>query len=122
LADVVVTARRRIELAHDVPIPITTIGGGDLSGFNQPRLEDLDEHLPSTNIQYANPRQTSIGVRGLGDSPADDTLESSVGVYVDDVCVGRSGMANVDWADVSSLNSCEVRRERSSARTRWPVC
>jgi iron complex outermembrane receptor protein len=49
LADVVVTARRRTELAQDVPIPIATIGGGDLSGFNQTRLEDLDEHLPRPN-------------------------------------------------------------------------
>ena len=49
LADVVVTARRRTELVQDVPIPIATIGGGDLSGFNQTRLEDLDEHLPRPN-------------------------------------------------------------------------
>jgi iron complex outermembrane recepter protein len=89
LEDAVVTARRRTERVQDVPIPIATIGGRDLAGFNQTRLEDMDEHLPSTNIQYANPRQSSIAVRGLGNNPADDALESSVGVYVDDVYVGR---------------------------------
>ncbi len=88
LQNVVVTARRRTERAQDVPIPIATVGGGDLASFNQTRLEDLSEHLPSTNIQYANPRQSSIAVRGLGNNPADDALESSVGVYVDGVYLG----------------------------------
>jgi iron complex outermembrane receptor protein len=103
MEDVVVTARRRAERAQDVPNPIATVAGGNLAAFNQTRLEDLDEHLPSTNIQYANPRQTSVAVRGLGNNPADDALEPSVGVYVDDVYLGRSGMANLDLADISQI-------------------
>jgi iron complex outermembrane recepter protein len=100
---VVVTARRRTEKAQDVPIPIAAISGAELEASGQSRLEELNEHLPSTNIQYNNPRQSSIAVRGLGNNPANDALESSVGVYVDGVYLGRSSMANLELADVNQV-------------------
>ncbi len=75
IEDVVVTARRRAENVQDVPIPITTIGGNSLEESGQYRLEDLNERLPSLNAQFANPRQTSVAVRGLGNNPANDGLE-----------------------------------------------
>src|SRR6202011_664152 len=104
LEDVVVTARRRAENAQDVPIPITAITGNSLEESGQYRLEDLNERLPSLNAQFANPRQTSIAVRGLGNNPANDGLESSVGVYLDDVYLGRPGMANQDFVDIDQVS------------------
>jgi len=90
---ITVTARRRAENAQDVPIPIAALTGDALEGASQFRLEDLNQRLPSTNVQFGNPRQTSIAVRGLGNNPANDALESSVGVYLDNVYLGRPGMA-----------------------------
>jgi iron complex outermembrane recepter protein len=104
LEDVVVTARRRAENAQDVPIPITALTGNSLEESGQYRLEDLNERLPSLNAQFANPRQTSIAVRGLGNNPANDGLESSVGVYLDDVYLGRPGMANQDLVDLDQVS------------------
>jgi iron complex outermembrane receptor protein len=104
LEDVVVTARRRAENAQEVPIPITAITGKSLEESGQYRLEDLNERLPSLNAQFANPRQTSIAVRGLGNNPANDGLESSVGVYLDDVYLGRPGMANQDLVDIDQVS------------------
>jgi iron complex outermembrane receptor protein len=104
LEDVVVTARRRVENAQDVPIPITALSGNSLEESGQYRLEDLNQRLPSLNAQFANPRQTSIAVRGLGNNPANDGLESSVGVYLDDVYLGRPGMANQDFVDIDQVS------------------
>jgi iron complex outermembrane receptor protein len=101
--EVVVTSRRRAERAQDVPIPIAAITGADLAAAGQSRFEELNQRLPSTNIQFNNPRQTSIAVRGLGNNPADDALESSVGVYVDGVYLGRASMANLDLVDLSQV-------------------
>lgn len=103
LGQVTVTARRRSENAQDVPIPIAVTSGGDLDATGRFRLETLNEALPSTNIEYTNPRQTSIAVRGLGNNPANDALESSVGIYVDDVYLGRSEMANTDLLDIDQV-------------------
>ena len=101
---ITVTARRRDEDSQDVPIPIATVSGEALDKAGQFRFEDLNQHFPSTNIQFANPRQTSIAVRGLGNNPANDALESSVGVYLDDVYLGRPGMANQDLIDIAQIS------------------
>ena len=103
LSEVVVTARRRTERAQDVPIPITTLNGDTLDKDGTLRLEDLSQKLPSANFQFTNPRQTSLAVRGLGNNPANDALESSVGVYLDNVYLGRPGMANVDLIDIDQV-------------------
>src|ERR1700688_1973439 len=100
LDEVVVSARRRAEKAQDVPIPITALSGSALDESGLYRIEDLNTRLPSLNAQFANPRQTSIALRGLGNNPANDGLESSVGVYLDDVYLGRPGMANQDFVDI----------------------
>jgi iron complex outermembrane recepter protein len=103
LEEVVVSARRRAENAQNVPIPITALTGAALDESGLYRLEDLNERLPSLNAQFGNPRQTSIAVRGLGNNPANDGLESSVGVYLDDVYLGRPGMANQDLVDLDQV-------------------
>jgi len=103
LADVVVNARRRAENAQDVPVPIAAASGAALDQAGVYRLEDLNAQLPSTNVEFANPRQSSIAVRGLGNNPANDALESSVGVYLDNVYLGRASMANQDLVDIDQV-------------------
>ena len=103
LAEVVVTARRRNENAQDVPVPIAAASGAALDQAGVYRLEDLNTQLPSTNVEFANPRQSSIAVRGLGNNPANDALESSVGVYLDNVYLGRASMANQDLVDIDQV-------------------
>src|SRR3569833_1511754 len=93
---VTVSARRVTENVQSVPIPIAVVSGNALENAGQFRLEELNQRLPSTNVQFGNPRQTSVAVRGLGNNPANDALESSVGVFLDYVYLGRPGMANVD--------------------------
>src|SRR3954467_813078 len=100
LATVTVTARRREEDAQDVPIPIAALDGKSLERGGQFKLEDLNQRLPSTNVLITNPRQMSFAVRGLGNNVANDALESSVGTYLDNVYLGRPGMANFDLIDI----------------------
>ena len=103
IQSVTVSARRREENAQSVPIPISALSGDDFARAGQFRTEELNQRLPSTNVQFGNPRQTSIAVRGLGNNPANDALESSVGVYLDNVYLGRPGMANLDLIDIEQI-------------------
>lgn len=103
LAQVVVSARRRAENAQDVPVPIAAASGAALDQAGVYRLEDLNTQFPSTNVEFSNPRQSSIAVRGLGNNPANDALESSVGVYLDNVYLGRASMANQDLVDIDQV-------------------
>jgi iron complex outermembrane receptor protein len=102
-SEIIVTARRREEDAQRVPIPIATVSGDSLAASGRMRLEDLNEVFPSSNIQFHGPRQTSIVVRGIGNSPANDALESGVGVYLDNVYLGRASMANLDLVDLEQV-------------------
>ncbi|WP_158240723.1 TonB-dependent receptor domain-containing protein [Telmatospirillum siberiense] len=101
--DVVVTARRREEKAQDVPIPMTVLGGDALTATDTVRIEDIAQRLPSTNVTVSNPRQSSIAIRGIGNNPANDGLQPSVGVFLDGVYLGRPGMAVFDLTDLDQL-------------------
>ena len=103
LPEVVVTARRRDEDAQLVPIAMTTVSGDSFASSGRVRLEELNQSMPSTNIQFSGPRQTSIVVRGIGNNPGNDSLESSVGLYLDNVYLGRASMANLDLVDLEQI-------------------
>lgn len=104
LGTVTVNARRREETAQEVPTPISVIGGEALESQRIYRVQDLQQLVPSTNVAYVHARQSSISIRGLGNNPASDGLEGSVGVYLDNVYLGRPGMAVFDLLDVEQID------------------
>ncbi|GLK89005.1 TonB-dependent receptor [Pseudomonas turukhanskensis] len=103
LKKVVVTARRREEDAQDVPTPITTLSGATLETQRIYRVQDLQQVLPSVNVAFIHARQSSVAVRGIGNNPASDGLEGSAGIYLDNVYLGRPGMAVFDMLDIEQI-------------------
>ena len=105
LSEVVITARRRKEVAQKVPIAISVLSGEavDQSGaFNVNRLKEL---IPSVQLYSSNPRNTGINIRGLG-SPfglTNDGLDPGVGFYVDGVYYARPAAATFDFIDVERI-------------------
>ncbi|HEJ5055792.1 TonB-dependent receptor [Pseudomonas aeruginosa] len=103
LGKVTVTARRREEDSQKVPTPITVLGGETLETQRISRVQDLQQVLPSVNVAYIHARQSSVAVRGIGNNPASDGLEGSAGIYLDNVYLGRPGMAVFDLLDIEQL-------------------
>ncbi|EOD1638273.1 TPA: TonB-dependent receptor [Pseudomonas aeruginosa] len=103
LGKVTVTARRREEDSQKVPTPITVLGGETLEVQRISRVQDLQQVLPSVNVAYIHARQSSVAVRGIGNNPASDGLEGSAGIYLDNVYLGRPGMAVFDLLDIEQL-------------------
>ncbi|MBG7145584.1 TonB-dependent receptor [Pseudomonas aeruginosa] len=103
LGKVTVTARRREEDSQKVPTPITVLGGETLEAQRISRVQDLQQVLPSVNVAYIHARQSSVAVRGIGNNPASDGLEVSAGIYLDNVYLGRPGMAVFDLLDIEQL-------------------
>ncbi|MFU4540711.1 TonB-dependent receptor [Pseudomonas aeruginosa] len=103
LGKVAVTARRREEDSQKVPTPITVLGGETLEAQRISRVQDLQQVLPSVNVAYIHARQSSVAVRGIGNNPASDGLEGSAGIYLDNVYLGRPGMAVFDLLDIEQL-------------------
>ncbi|QBE62742.1 TonB-dependent receptor [Pseudoduganella lutea] len=104
LEAVTVTARRRSESSQNVPAPISTVSGADLERNREYRLQDLQQSFASFNVSILHPRQSSVAIRGLGNNPASDNLEPSVGIYLDNVYLGRPGMAVFDLFDIQQVD------------------
>ncbi|UCV06022.1 TonB-dependent receptor [Dechloromonas denitrificans] len=104
---VIVTSRNREEIAQDVPLPVTVLGGDRLDREDIKSIYDLPSKVP--NLQLNNPgenaRKVSPSIRGLGRGGANDSMEQSVGVIVDGVTLYYSGQA---WADYVDLDRIEV--------------
>jgi iron complex outermembrane receptor protein len=100
---VLVSTRRRVESSQSVPTPMTVLNGDELEANRVYRAQDLQQLLPSTTINYVHARQMSFAVRGLGNNPASDGLEGSVGLYLDNVYLARPGMAAFDALDIEQL-------------------
>jgi iron complex outermembrane receptor protein len=105
LEEVVVTARRRAENAQTVPIAISAFSGTELEERRSYNVRDLQQLTPSLVVTVTNPRNTSINIRGLGNNVSvyNDGLQPAVGVYLDQVYLGRPAQAVFDLADVESV-------------------
>src|SRR6187431_1517896 len=105
LSEVVVTSRRRIEKAQDIPIAVSVVTGKQAEqtgAFNVNRIKEL---VPSVQLYSSNPRNTGINIRGLG-SPfglTNDGLDPGVGFYVDGVYYARPAAATLDFIDVERI-------------------
>jgi len=102
-SEVVVTARHQVERAQDVPVALSVVSGTNLERTGAYTIADLQQQTPSLTAYNSNPRNSSTAIRGIGVSSASDGLDTSVGVYVDNVYLGRPGMALADLVDVDRV-------------------
>jgi iron complex outermembrane receptor protein len=119
---VLVSTRRRVESSQNVPTPMTVLNGDELEASRTYRAQDLQQLLPSTTINYVHARQMSFAVRGLGNNPASDGLEGSVGLYLDNVYLARPGMAAFDALDIEQLELLRGPQGTLLARTPRRAC
>lgn len=104
LDEIIVHAHYRDESSMDVPASVSGVGGSALEAQHADGVQDLQVWLPGLDVQYANPRDTQFAVRGIGNNPVNEGIESSVGLYLDEVYLGRQGMAALDLADIERID------------------
>ena len=82
---IVVTAQKRSEELHAVPISISVLGGDDLKAQRIENYDDIARAVPgvSFNSVGANEGLTNIVIRGVSSTSGSAT----VGVYLDDVSI-----------------------------------
>jgi iron complex outermembrane receptor protein len=103
--ELVVTARRREERAQDVPIALSVIGAETLEKQGTYNVQQITQIAPSVQFSSSNPRNTSVTIRGLGQSfgLANDGLESGVGLYIDQVYFARPAASTFDLLDLERV-------------------
>ncbi|WP_279245967.1 TonB-dependent receptor [Candidatus Litorirhabdus singularis] len=105
LEEVIVTARKRQESLQETPIAVTALGAEALREAGVRNLADLNSIAPNIEVQSANGNAplANIYIRGIGQRNSGPNIDSGVGIYIDDVYVGRPDGALLDLNDIASV-------------------
>lgn len=109
LDEIVVTAQRREEKLQEVPVAVTAIGSKAIHDKNINSVADIKGMAPSLSIgEFAFDSDTLLFyIRGVGSADAQLSNDPAVGLYYDDVYIGRTmGIAS----DTASIERIEVLR------------
>jgi iron complex outermembrane receptor protein len=107
LEEVVVTARRREESLQDTPVAVTVVTGDMLEQMQIQGTTDLDKIVP--NLQFhsygtltGNNSAAQVFIRGIGQTDATPAVDPGVGLYIDDVYMGRSVGGAMEMRDIAT--------------------
>jgi iron complex outermembrane recepter protein len=102
LAEVVVTAQRREEREHDVPMTITTATAEQLEQAGVQTLGDLSQLVPAFQMQYSSV-YSQPSIRGVSTAVAGVATGSAVGIYIDGFFLPSPLTTDFDLLNVSSI-------------------
>jgi iron complex outermembrane recepter protein len=104
LEEVYVTAQKRGESLQDVPVAVDVFNAQTIQEAGIHDMNDLATLTPSLHtLSVSSPFQTKLQIRGIGTAQSDPALEPSVGVFVDGVFLGRSGLGMSDLTDIERI-------------------
>ncbi len=89
LEEVVVTAQKRVENVQDIPLTINVLEGTRLDDFTIRDTNDLAASVPGLTIQHTPQNLSQVTVRGLGTGSGGESLDQSVGLFIDGIWAGR---------------------------------
>ncbi len=108
LESIVVTARRREESLQDTPVAVTALSAAALERQQAIGTTDLDKIAP--NLQFhcygtltGNNSAAQVFIRGIGQTDATPAVDPGVGIYIDDVYMGRAVGGAMDFRDIASV-------------------
>src|SRR5690606_23245260 len=108
LEEFVVTARKRVESLQETPIAISAFSADALERQQIESTVDLDQVSP--NLQFAsygpltgNNAAAQVYIRGIGQSDGSSGVDPGVGLYIDDVYMGRSVGGVMEFRDIDSV-------------------
>jgi iron complex outermembrane recepter protein len=104
LEEVIVTAQKRSESLQEVPVAVNAFSAATIQEAGINNTADLAVMTPSLHsLNVQSPFTTKLQIRGIGTAQSDPALEPSVGVFVDGVFLGRSGLGMSDLTDIERI-------------------
>ncbi|MFC2954197.1 TonB-dependent receptor domain-containing protein [Marinicaulis aureus] len=105
---ITVTARRREENLQDTPVSISAFSEEALERQQIEGTEDLDMITP--NLQFTsygpltgNNSAAQVFIRGIGQTDATAAVDPGVGIYMDDVYLGRAVGGAMEFRDIANV-------------------
>ena len=108
LEEVVVTARRREERLQDTPVAISPFTAATLEARQIQQTQDLERITPSLQFKPAgqlsgNTAASVVFIRGVGQLDPTAAVDPGVGIYIDEVYVGRAVGGLIDFGDIAGV-------------------
>jgi iron complex outermembrane receptor protein len=104
LEEVMVTAQRREENLQTTPVSVTAITSQTIENQRIFTMFDLANSTPSFSLTANTPLDLEMNIRGVTNTRLDSpTADPSIGMFVDDVYIGRTGGMNVDFYDIERI-------------------
>ncbi|MEX1266766.1 MAG: TonB-dependent receptor, partial [Woeseia sp.] len=104
IEEIVVTAQKREQNIQDVPVAVTAYTGRMLEESAIKDIRDLAAIAPSLiSNQSQNSTTSSFSIRGIGTSAQNFGLESSVGLYIDEVYRARPSSIINNLVDIAAV-------------------
>jgi len=105
---ITVTARKRVESLQDAPLSITSIQGDQLEEMGIADITGIASVAPNVSFSTSGAVSGSssnavVYIRGVGQNDYVPVVDPGVGIYVDDVYMGRTLGSVLDLADVQSV-------------------
>jgi outer membrane receptor protein involved in Fe transport len=106
LQEVVVTAQKREERLHDVPMGVTAITSDELQKQQLTRLADLQSQVPGLSLTEVQPGQTRLTLRGQNAGG----VGSTVTTYIDDTPFGSSNALANGFGFTGDFDTWDLQR------------
>ncbi|MET0378715.1 MAG: TonB-dependent receptor [Spongiibacteraceae bacterium] len=105
IEEVVVTARKQMEVVQDVPIAITALTADNFARAAISTFEEATALTPGfkVNASSFSPLAPNLSLRGSVQNSVNITDDASVGIYSDGVYIARPFGLGVDLLDISDL-------------------
>ena len=103
IEEVIVTAERREANLQDVPISVSSFSATTLEDLQVRNLGDLQSLVPNLSVHVGDANNAVIYIRGVGQIDSIAFFEPGVGIYLDDVYLGRAQGAFLNVLDVERI-------------------
>lgn len=104
LETVLITSQRRESTLQDAAIAVSAVSGASLEKDRVLSYADLARSVSSLSYTENSPLDQEFNIRGITNTRLDSpSADQSIGIFIDDVYVGRSGLLNTDFFDVDRV-------------------
>ena len=103
LEKIVVTSQRREELLQTVPITVNSYNKDFISTTGAQSLADIAKFSPALEVDNSSVTQPRFKIRGIGTTDFGIGTDPAVSIYQDDVYIGRSGNALLQFTDIERV-------------------
>ncbi len=103
LTEIVVTAQKRKQSLHDVPLSVSALSGDMLKDINASNLADASVYIPNVRVDADDLGSPQVFIRGFGTNTFNPSFESSVGFVEDEIFYGRGAYFTESMFDIDRV-------------------